>query len=548
MADYEDRERFIPISKNELTNLLIDSSDIAAGDAKKFRDFSKLLAAYYHFEYHDNLENLKTLYEPFDPDADTVSQKEFPNKEEMKQKLFKEFGETCGAANYVEMNDEELNEAFEGWSPFGLNLKLDLEDYEKFSIYYRGSVEETHLIRRMPKMWKQVPYTTKIYKRLALLLKIKETDKFKKKYDTDKILVKLFKNVPALDLEMLFPTTKPAVKPFDFVQIYLPVIMGIAMLIFKLISAFMLGAPVNTTSYIKNYIEAKYVEVSAVDKTKLENKILSKINDGAIFVKYSSDIVDEENESLTPLKGTLDETQSLAWFEMKKSGVRAISFDAAWIEKLTEFKFKHVKKDERDNYVNVNLPDLPYEMRYEVFEKNNLGVALYRGLLAGGIVFFLILFASWTFKSLMKFMKMKQKYVGALAQNLFFLNLDNNFGVFSNLINSAEEEEWKEAAFAYFFLNTIKDKTFNEEELDDFIENWVENHCKQKVLNTEGIEEERPILIDFEIEDAIRKLEELKLLTREKDGDKEIIKVLPWDKALERIDYLWDNFFEYNND
>ena len=109
-----------------------------------------------------------------------------------------------------------------------------------------------------------------------------------------------------------------------------------------------------------------------------------------------------------------------------------------------------------------------------------------------------------------------------------------------------EEEEWKEAAFAYFFLNTIKDRTFNEEELDDFIENWVENHCKQKVLNTEGQEEERPILIDFEIEDAIRKLEELKLLTREKDGNKEIVKVLSWDKALERIDYLWDNFFEYN--
>ena len=546
MADHEDRERFIPISKAELTDLLIKTSDIETEDAEKFREFSKLLAAYYHFEYHENLENLKTLYEPFDPDSDTVLQKDFENKDELKKKLFSEFGETCEAANYVEMSKDELQEAFDGWSPFGLNLKLDLDDYEEFSIYYRGSVEETHLIRKLPFIWKQVPYTTRIYKRLALLIKIKDKDKLKKKYDTEKVMVKLFKNVPALDLEMLFPTTKPAVKPLDFVQIYLPVIMGIAMLIWKLISAFMMGAPVNTTAYIKKYIEA-----SSIEKAQMEDKFVDKVKNGDIFIKYSADVVDEDNSAIKPLeKGMLNPEQSMEWFVMKKEGKRAISFDAAWIEKLSDYRFN---KSEHgllipDVFEKVKLTDLPYEIHYEIFEKNNLAVALYRGLLAGGIVFFLILFASWTFKSVMKFLKMKEKYVGALAQNLFFLNLDNNFGVFSNLINSAEEEEWKEAAFAYFFLNTVKNRTFTETELDDFIEDWVEQNCMQKVMNKQGIIEDKSILIDFEISDAIRKLEELELLIREKEGDREIVKVLSWDKALERIDYLWDNFFSYNGE
>ncbi|MCD4657638.1 MAG: DUF3754 domain-containing protein [Planctomycetes bacterium] len=528
MADYEDRERFIPINKNELTDLLIDSSDIEESDAKKFRNFSKLLAAYYHFEYHDNLENLKTLYEPFDPDADTISQKEFPNKKEMKQKLFEEFGETCEAANYVEMSDEELNEAFEGWTPFGLNLKLDLDDYEKFSLYYRGSVEETHMIRVMPKIWKQVPFTTKIYKRLAILIKIKETDKFKKKYNSEKILVKLFKNVPALDLEMLFPTTKPAVKPLDFVQIYLPVLMGIAMLIWKLVSAFLIGAALPQPSFIKT--------LNGDDKAKIA-KFEERIKSENIFLKYEANPIEDG----TAIKGKIPQDKIDDWaINMRKLSVD--SFNTQWSKYLLDLSNKDAGAEP------IVMPKEGYELKFTVMMKNDLGHALWRGLLAGGIVFFLILFASWTFKSFLKFMKMKQKYVGTLAQNLFFLNLDNNFGVFSNLIYSAEEEEWKEAAFAYFFLNTIKDRTFNEEELDDFIENWVETNCKQKVMNTEGQEEERPILIDFEIEDAIRKLEELKLLTREKDGDKEIVKVLPWDKALERVDYLWDNFFEYNAD
>ena len=131
----------------------------------------------------------------------------------------------------------------------------------------------------MPKIWKQIPYTTKIYKRLALLIKIKETPKFKKKYSTEKVLVKLFKNVPALDLEMLFPTTKPAVKPFDFVQIYLPIIMGIAMLVWKLVSAFLLGAALPQPGFIKT--------LNGDDNAK-KTKYVEGIKDENIFLKYTA--------------------------------------------------------------------------------------------------------------------------------------------------------------------------------------------------------------------------------------------------------------------
>lgn len=55
------------------------------------------------------------------------------------------------------------------------------------------------------------------------------------------------------------------------------------------------------------------------------------------------------------------------------------------------------------------------------------------------------------FKEWSKFKNRKLRFMKALADNLYFKNLDNNSGVFHHLIDSAEEE-CKEAILAYYFL------------------------------------------------------------------------------------------------
>ena len=66
-------------------------------------------------------------------------------------------------------------------------------------------------------------------------------------------------------------------------------------------------------------------------------------------------------------------------------------------------------------------------------------------------------------------------------------------------------------------------------ELDQRIEHWL--------LETFGID------LDFEVDDALGKLDRLGLLRR--DGAK--LSVPAPDKTLARLDYIWDNFFQYNN-
>jgi hypothetical protein len=95
------------------------------------------------------------------------------------------------------------------------------------------------------------------------------------------------------------------------------------------------------------------------------------------------------------------------------------------------------------------------------------------------------------------------------------------------LIDAAEEEEFKEAVLAYYFLLTAKD-SLTKNQLDDHIENWLA--------------ERWDCHIDFEIGDAVNKLQRLNLIRI----NGEILHGLPLSEAKQQLDAIWDNFFTYN--
>ena len=77
MAEFTDREHYLPIRKADLIDLLCKSESMAAGaplpapQQDQFRRFCTILAAYYHYDYLRQLDALKDSYSPFDPDRDT---------------------------------------------------------------------------------------------------------------------------------------------------------------------------------------------------------------------------------------------------------------------------------------------------------------------------------------------------------------------------------------------------------------------------------------------------------------------------------------------
>jgi hypothetical protein len=125
-----------------------------------------------------------------------------------------------------------------------------------------------------------------------------------------------------------------------------------------------------------------------------------------------------------------------------------------------------------------------------------------------------------------KFQRQSLLYQKQLADNIYFRNVNNNAGIFDYLIGAAEDQDCKETFLAYHFLLAPGDRPL-QNELDRRIEGWLRQ--------TFGVD------VDFECDDALAKLDRLGLLRR--DGDR--LSVLPLDKALVRLDQLWDNFFPY---
>jgi len=131
------------------------------------------------------------------------------------------------------------------------------------------------------------------------------------------------------------------------------------------------------------------------------------------------------------------------------------------------------------------------------------------------------------FKQINKFKNRKIKFMKALSDNLYFKNLDNNTGVFHHLVDTAEEEEFKEAILAYYFL-LAEDRDLTITQLDETIERWFENKHNYR--------------INFEIEDALKKLERWDLVNR----DTNIIRAKNMNDAMQQLDKIWDNHFLYH--
>jgi hypothetical protein len=120
------------------------------------------------------------------------------------------------------------------------------------------------------------------------------------------------------------------------------------------------------------------------------------------------------------------------------------------------------------------------------------------------------------------------RYQKQLADTVYFRNLANTAGVLDLLIGAGEEQDAKEAFLAYGILRRAG-HPLAKGEIDNFAESFLRDRF--------GLE------IDFEIQDALNKLERLGIVSR--DGDAFTATAPP--DALARLDAAWDGVFNFSS-
>jgi hypothetical protein len=125
-------------------------------------------------------------------------------------------------------------------------------------------------------------------------------------------------------------------------------------------------------------------------------------------------------------------------------------------------------------------------------------------------------------KSYYNYYQTKQRYNLALAQLLFYQNLDTNGGVLFRIVDEAEEQDAREAILAYFFLwRRAGEAGWTAQELEECVE--------------QDLEKRVGLSVEFDVNDVLRRLERRHLV--EKTGER--FRAVPLVRALEALEQAW---------
>jgi hypothetical protein len=141
----------------------------------------------------------------------------------------------------------------------------------------------------------------------------------------------------------------------------------------------------------------------------------------------------------------------------------------------------------------------------------------------------LVALGGFMFRQWIKYHRQSLVYQKEIADTVYYRNVNNNAGLFDSLIGDAEEQETKEALLACYALLT-EGRPMTAETLDARVEQWLG--------------EAFSVEVDFEVDDALAKLDRLGLLRR--DGD--ALTILPMTEILLRLEAMWTNVFRQEED
>ena len=237
-------DHFIPIRQAELVDLLAGQPDLKAQDVDLFRRLAQILSATVHHEYQQELEALKTDYASFDPDSDTVpvAVTTAAGRAARLDGLFDRLAKLLERANFTYLSRDALEQALSCASQWGLNLTVDFEVFDRLEIYVRGQGIERRQVRSLSTRFRKIESDAETFQRLVVMLKLRPHRLLPKGVDNDDVYLKLFKDIPRMDLEMLLPGTQIKMSLFDRTKIVVPTASGVAMTGGKLIAGIFAAA------------------------------------------------------------------------------------------------------------------------------------------------------------------------------------------------------------------------------------------------------------------------------------------------------------------
>lgn len=240
--------RFIPLTRQAII------ADLCAGiagetDGEAFRTVALRLQRHRGRGYRVLAEEMRRCYLPFSPDRDTVRVLQFSDEERdaMAARLSQMTRHLLERANYAEIKNDALNAFLNQRSPYSLHISVDLGEYDEMQLFARESYTKRHTVRRPETFYLlKAHYDVRVFRRLFMLLKLKPDEDRAREVAQEKgishekalkqvrrrranlpvtvssdfVYMKVFKDMPENDIEILFPLREVQFRPFDKMKFY----------------------------------------------------------------------------------------------------------------------------------------------------------------------------------------------------------------------------------------------------------------------------------------------------------------------------------------
>jgi hypothetical protein len=231
MTTSRERENFIPLPKEEVSEALAEDAELTPKECDAFRSYCRLVSIVFHFEYYQRLEKLKSAYAPFDPDADTRTLFRQPAEEHLRKEnlLFNDVAQLLEGASYRHLNRDEIVEALSRPSAWGLRMDVDFHMFERLAILVRGETSERRSLRRISRVMRSEQLDVPIYQRVVMLMKMRPSKRLGGHVDSQHVYLQLFKNIPQSDVSMLLPGARARMSWTDRGRVIVPIVTGLAL-------------------------------------------------------------------------------------------------------------------------------------------------------------------------------------------------------------------------------------------------------------------------------------------------------------------------------
>lgn len=256
-ATVDERERFIPVTRFALIDRLTEPHIWPNGQAAHARRFFRYLDYWRQQQYGARLLALEQDYEPFSPDSDLLMTRSYTDEERklLQQRVVRGIDSLLTQANYTRINPQQVELILTRETHYGLDLHVDLDAFEELLIYYRGATTRADHRRSLRTFLRKQEIEVPIFRRLFVLFKLKSDAQridelirdrqvsrraatravrrmrslLAPEVRDDLIYMKLFKNIPRSDIEMIFPNTRVNFRPFDKLKLGITSSAGVGM-------------------------------------------------------------------------------------------------------------------------------------------------------------------------------------------------------------------------------------------------------------------------------------------------------------------------------